>query len=113
MTLTRKVIFSIVIATENSARNVRSVFIHFRFRVTRPPISFDVICASRQPPIRDVQVTGTAEEKMAAAKNGKSGLLEKVRNRLVCCVLMGGVGSFWTASAGHTVGRSSSSFRLA
>lgn len=55
--------------------------VHFRFRVTLPPVSFDVVSASRQQPISGVQVE--EPEKMAAAKNGKSGLLEKVWSCLV------------------------------
>lgn len=85
----QKIIFSFVITIQNPASDVPSVNFRFCSSVTRPPITFDVICASRQPPISGVQVTEA--EKMAAAKNGKSGLLEKVRNCLVCCVLTGDV----------------------
>lgn len=81
MTTRKLYLFSIVVATQNPASDVQSVCINFRFRVARPPINFDVISASRQPPISGVQVTEA--EKMAAAKNGKSGLLEKVRICLV------------------------------
>lgn len=85
----QKIDFPIVIITQNPPSDMLSVCVHFRFRVTQPPISFDVIFASRHPPISGVQVTEA--EKMAAAKNGKSGLLEKVRNCPVCCALTGDV----------------------